>query len=146
MPTHPLVPDVSIATWVHLTAALVSVVLGAWQLLVRRARTRHRFVGYAWVIAMTVTAVSSFWLTSPLGFASLGGLSWIHGLSVWTLVSLAVAIAMIRAGRVAEHRRWMTSSFVGLLVAGVFAAASPGRVLNTLIVASAPQLLALGAR
>ncbi len=54
---------------IHLSAALLSVGLGLWQLLARRGGLRHRRVGYAWVVAMAVTAVSSFWLKGNLGFA-----------------------------------------------------------------------------
>ena len=76
----------------HALSAIVACLLGAWQLIALRRGLRHRALGYTWMLAMLVTALSSFGLRSPLGFDWLGGLSPIHGLSLFTLLSLALAI------------------------------------------------------
>ena len=131
---------------IHLVAALVSVVLGAWQLLAQRIGHRHRGVGYVWIAAMAVTALSSFWLKSPLGRDWLDGFSFIHGLSLCTLVSLVIAVNLARQRKIEAHRRWMQTTFISLIVAGLLAAASPGRVLNNLLFTTAPQYLTSLAR
>ena len=147
MPNLPhAITDLSLPVAIHLAAALVSVALGAWQLMARRIGLRHRGVGYLWITAMAVTALSSFWIKGPLGRDWLDGFSFIHGLSLWTLVSLAIAVNLARQRRIPAHRRWMQTTFVSLIVAGVLAAVSPGRVLNTLLFTTAPQYLASLAR
>ncbi len=89
-------------------------------------------MGRVWVVAMTVTAISSFWIKGRLGWPWLAGFSWIHLLSVWILVSLAMAVTRARQRRIPAHRGWMRGAFGGLIGAGVFAAISPGRVLHQL--------------
>ncbi|HEX5613162.1 MAG TPA: hypothetical protein VFX67_10940, partial [Burkholderiales bacterium] len=56
------------------------------------------------------------------------GMSWIHALSAWTLISLACAVYFIRRGNVRAHKGFMVGTFLGLLGAGV-AALAPGRLL-----------------
>ena len=46
----------------------------------RKGGTTHRTLGYLWVALMALTAISSFWIRGN------GSFSWIHGLSVTTLV------------------------------------------------------------
>jgi uncharacterized membrane protein len=68
-------------TLVHVVSAGAALVLGAWQLIAAKRGLRHRGIGYLWLGAMALTALSSFGLRSQLGFAWLGGFSLIHGLS-----------------------------------------------------------------
>jgi uncharacterized membrane protein len=56
------------------------------------------------------------------------GLSWIHGLSVWTLVSLALAVYFIRRGNARAHQGFMIGTFLGLVGAGI-GALTPGRLV-----------------
>ncbi len=133
------IASLSLPVLLHLIAAVAAVLLGAAQMLASRGGQRHRWVGYAWVAAMATTAVSSFWIKGPLGRDWLNGFSFIHGLSVWTLISLVVAVEFARRGKVASHRRWMQATFASLIAAGVFAAASPGRAVNALLLSLAAQ-------
>jgi uncharacterized membrane protein len=126
----------------HALSAIVACLLGAWQLIALRRGLRHRALGYTWMLAMLVTALSSFGLRSPLGFDWLGGLSPIHGLSLFTLLSLALAIRYARRRDFANHRRWVVGAYSGLLGAGVFAVAVPGRDLNRLLFTELPLALA----
>ncbi len=135
-------PALSLPMTIHLVAALVSVALGAWQLVAPRFGQRHRGVGYAWVVAMAMTAISSFWIKGRLGSAWLDGFSFIHGLSLFTLVSLAFAVHLARQRKIVAHQRWMRATFGSLAVAGLLAAVSPGRVLHTLLFTSAPRFVA----
>jgi uncharacterized membrane protein len=111
-------------TALHLTAAIASLLIGALVLMRRKGTWSHKLFGRIWVGLMATAAISSFWL---LGLNK-GSFSWIHILSVWTLVSLSLAIYFIRRGNVRSHKRFMIGTFVGLLAAGVGAMA-PGRTL-----------------
>jgi len=135
--THP-----ALVVQIHLVAAMISLVLGAWQLIAARGGARHRIVGRVWVLAMAVTAITSFGITGKLGWAWLGGYSWIHGLSLWILVSLTMAVLAARRRAFLAHRGWMTGSYVGLVTAGVFAAIAPGRVVGHWLFVTVPAWLA----
>jgi uncharacterized membrane protein len=114
----------------HAIGATFSLATGAL-LLVRRRKGdgAHRRVGRIWMGAMYWTAGSSF------GIRALhpGHLSWIHGLSAWTIISLTVALWAARTHRVRMHRDFVVGSYLGLCGAGVAAMAFPVRL--------APQLL-----
>ena len=114
---------------IHLYAAIAAVIVGITVLFLQKGTTLHRNLGRIWVIVMVVTAISSFGIHGIGGFA---GFSWIHLLSAWTLLSLGYAVYFIRNGRVAEHRKAMISTFIGLAIAGLLALL-PGRRLGTII-------------
>ena len=114
----------------HALGATFSLAVGALVLLRRRKGDRaHRRVGRVWMVAMYWTAGSSF------GIRALhpGHLSWIHGLSAWTLVSLTVALWAARTHRHRLHRDFVVGSYFGLVGAGIAAMEFPARL--------APQLL-----
>ncbi|MBN4681244.1 DUF2306 domain-containing protein [Pandoraea nosoerga] len=121
----------------HVSAAVAAVLLGIGIWTLRRGTPRHRWLGRVWALAMVATAVSSF------GIRELrhGELSWLHLLSAWVLISLTMAIAAVRRGNVALHRRGMLGLYAGLVIAGVAALAVPGRTLS-LSRAGAPRMLA----
>jgi uncharacterized membrane protein len=110
---------------IHLTAALMAFVTGSVLLIGVKGTTRHRVLGYLWVGAMTITALSSFILygvtTTPF--------SWIHALSAWTLIAMPMGLAAARRRNIKAHARQMTGAFVGgMLVAGLFTFL-PGRLM-----------------
>ena len=108
----------------HLSAAVLALLLGAVVLSSPKGTRRHKVLGRAWVGLMVLVAVSSFWI----------GFSWIHLLSVWTLISLGCAIWFIRRGNVRAHRGFMIGTFLGLAGAGLGALA-PGRMLYVFLFA-----------
>jgi len=110
---------------VHLAAAVPALALGAAILLRRNGTPAHKALGRLWAALMAVAALSSFWI---LELRNGIGWSWIHGLSAWTLVSLACAFYFIRRGDVRAHQRFMIGTFLGLIGAGA-AALAPGRFL-----------------
>ncbi len=110
---------------IHLAAVAPALVLGAFQLATRKGTPLHRVLGWLWALSMAIVAVSSFWI---LGLDKAGGFSVIHLLSIWTLVSLALALWFIRRGNVRAHKGFMIGTFAGLAAAGVGALA-PGRTL-----------------
>lgn len=109
----------------HVASALVTFAIGCVLLAGVKGRAMHRVLGYVWVAAMAVTALSSFFLHS----INPGGFSIIHALSAWTMIVLPMGLAAARRKKIAEHRKAMTGMFVGgMLVAGLFSFL-PGRLM-----------------
>jgi uncharacterized membrane protein len=108
---------------IHLSAAIAALLLGGVVLFVRKGTPLHKGLGRFWGATMVLVAVSSFWITRD------GRFSWIHLLSVWTLISLACAVYFIRRGNVRAHKGFMVGTFLGLAGAGLGALA-PGRALH----------------
>jgi uncharacterized membrane protein len=113
-------------TAIHLAAAVLSLLVGGLVLARRKGTAQHRLLGRAWVLLMAIVAMSSFWI---LDIRNGEGFSVIHLLSVWTLVSLALAVWFIRRGNVRAHRGFMIGTYLGLAGAGLGALA-PGRTLS----------------
>lgn len=127
----PHAPDVALlmaqplTIQLHIAAALTALLIGVLLLVGVKGNTLHRSLGWAWVVAMMTTAVSSFFIRT----INPGALSWIHLISGWTVIALPMAVHAARRHRVADHRRAMTGLFVGgLLIAGVLTFL-PGRLM-----------------
>lgn len=109
----------------HVAGALITFAIGCGLLVGVKGRSMHRTLGYVWVVAMAVTAISSFFLHS----INPGSFSLIHALSAWTLIVLPMGLAAARRKNIAQHRKHMTGMFVGgMLVAGLFSFL-PGRLM-----------------
>ncbi|WP_233870173.1 DUF2306 domain-containing protein [Paraburkholderia adhaesiva] len=117
------------AVAIHLATATLSVILGTAVSLAGKGSPNHRWLGRLWVLAMIVTVLSSF----DIRELNQGHFSWIHGLSLLTLASLARAIWAIRHGNVRGHRFAMRGTFAGLVIAGIAAVATPDRLLNFIV-------------
>jgi uncharacterized membrane protein len=111
---------------VHLVTAVAAVAIGGAMLAMRKGTRMHRLLGRTWVGLMLTTALVSF------GIRHGGHFSWIHLLSVLTLVGLASAVYAVMKGRIAVHRRAMVGVYSGLVIAGSFALL-PGRRLGYLV-------------
>ncbi len=122
--TRELTPAIAI----HLLAVLPAVVIGISQLLLPKGTRSHRAFGWAWVAAMAIVALSSFWI---FGIDN-DGFSVIHLLSVFVLLNLVAAIWSIRRGNVSAHKKFMVGTLLGLMGAGAGALA-PGRFLHQLL-------------
>jgi uncharacterized membrane protein len=116
--THPIP--------VHGIAALICLIFGLAQLLMRKGTTLHRRLGWVWAVLMALVAVSGlfiwelrlFWLFSP-----------IHLLSLLTLWALARGILAARQGRIADHKRAMKQLYgLALVITGGFTF-FPGRIM-----------------
>lgn len=120
-------PDVwrslSLVIATHVLAAGYSLLCGLVLLSLRKGTPLHRVLGGSWVGAMLVTALGSFWIQSR------GHLSWIHLLSGWTVLGLAMGMWSLWRGRVQAHRQAMRGLMVGLTVAFVFTL-TPDRLLG----------------
>ena len=112
---------------VHALVALLAMGAGAIQLLVPKGSMTHKALGYAWVCAMGVVAVSSFWIHE---FRWFGPFSIIHALSLLVLATLLYSIRAIRRGRVTAHRNSMIQLYVlALVLTGTFTLV-PGRTMH----------------
>ena len=114
---------------IHLAVVVPAVVIGVIQLAAKKGTRSHKALGWIWVLALAVAAVSSFWI---YGINKTGGFSVIHLLSVWTLISLACAIYFVRRRNVPAHKGFMVGTFLGLAGAGI-GALTPGRFLSQLL-------------
>jgi uncharacterized membrane protein len=124
-PEFGLIAQRGVAVQVHLFSALAALAIGTVLMLRPKGVGLHKALGWTWVAAMAVTAVSSLFLSSFTG--SRFGL--IHLLSGWTIIALPMAVAAIKRRDVKGHRRAMTSLFTGgLLVAGALTFI-PGRLM-----------------
>ena len=108
----------------HAIVAMLCLVAGGVALVLRKGSAAHVWTGRSYVAMMVFVAVSSFWIGEHW--------SWIHGLSVWILISLASAILGTRVLRgpngLRTHRNFMIGAYVGLWIAAVPAMTTPGRL------------------
>ncbi len=110
---------------VHVVGAISTFAIGCCLLSGRKGGGLHRTFGYMWMVTMTLTADSSFFLTGLNG----NSYSPIHALSAWTIIFLPIGLAAARRGNIAAHRKHMTSLFTGgMAIAGLFTFL-PGRMM-----------------
>lgn len=93
---------------VHAGAAMLAICIGPFSIYRRRRDIWHKTLGYIWVMAMAIVALSSFFIHS---FAVIGPFSPLHGLAVLTLWSLWRGISSARAGQIAVHRATFQSLY-----------------------------------
>ena len=114
----------------HAFAAMAAFALGLVQLAAPKGTLPHRTIGWIWVMLMLVVALSSFWINT---IRQLGPFSWIHLLSILTLVMVPLAVWKAHNHGVAAHRRVMISLFLGaLVIAGLFTLV-PGRIMHKVV-------------
>ncbi len=125
----PLLP-VPHGLWLalHLASVIPALPLGGYILVRRKGDRLHKALGRVWILLMLSTALSSFGLRGMTG-----GFSWIHLLSILTIVTIPRGIWQAMRGDIARHKRSMTLLYVGLLSAGAFTFV-PGRLLNAWLV------------
>lgn len=109
--------EVPALIWLHLLTILTATALTSVMLLRRRGDRQHRTLGRVWVAAMLATAITSLFIhvSGP------GRFSFIHLLSVWTLVQVPIIWWSARRHDVVRHKRAVRGMVIGaLLVAGFF--------------------------
>lgn len=111
----------------HAIAASYVLVLGPLNIFRRRRDRIHRIIGLTWVAAIAFTCISSFWILSD------GHFTWLHGLSAFTLTTVTLGVVSAVRGNIPAHRGNMIGSYLGTLIAFIFAATAPGRRLPLLI-------------
>lgn len=120
---------------IHVLGAVLAIVLGPIALFRKSRDIVHKVCGYGWIIAMIVTAASSFWISS---IRMIGPFSVIHGLSLLTFWGLWQGWRAIRTKDIKKHQSEMRGLYVYALgIAGTFAF-SPGRLMNRLVFPDMP--------
>jgi uncharacterized membrane protein len=110
----------------HALAAFAAIFVRGAQLVMRKGGNIHRVMGYIWVTLMVGVALSSFFIHE---LRMLGPFSVIHVISIWTLLSVYLAVRAARERRINAHRRWMQNLYVlALLLTGAFTLL-PGRTM-----------------
>ena len=108
----------------HLFLAFAALIIGSINLFSEKGTQRHKFIGWFWIIFMTYVAVSSFWIKE----LNDGVYSWIHLLSITTLISLILSIIAIKLRFIKIHSFLMVGTYIGLFIAGIFTL-MPGRYI-----------------
>lgn len=123
----------------HVAAALFALALGPFALYRRRRDFVHKCLGYGWVTAMGVLAVSGLFIEAVV-LPLVGRFGPIHLFSIWALVSLWQAMAAIFRRDVARHQTimralyWQAIGITGLLTL------LPGRRLNAVMFGEAEMV------
>lgn len=103
--------------WPHLLTIMIALALTPVMLLRRRGDRFHRQLGWLWAATMFLTAL----LSLNLREINRGGFSYIHILSIWTMVQVPIIIWAARTHNVARHRGAVRGMVLGaLLIAGFF--------------------------
>lgn len=103
--------------WLHLATIVTALALTPVMLLRPRGDRTHRRIGTVWVLAMFSTAVLSFGIRTN----QWGGFSFIHILSVWTVIQVPIIWWSARNHRIERHRSAVRGMVFGaLLIAGFF--------------------------
>ena len=123
--THPLVA-------LHLSAALIALVIGSIVMARRKGTVNHKALGWVWVVLMATTALSSAFIRD-YRLPNIGGYTPIHFFTLYVAIVLPFGIIKIRRGDVKGHRNIMKRMFIGACcVAGLFTLL-PGRFLGDLL-------------
>jgi uncharacterized membrane protein len=129
MTLHPLL-EARPAIVLHATAAMGAFGLAIVQFAAPKGTIPHRTIGWIWVGLMLTVALSSFQIHQ---IRLWGPWSPIHFLSIFTLITLPLAVWAARRHDVARHRRAMISIFLGaLVIAGAFTLL-PGRIMHQVV-------------
>lgn len=120
----------AIAIQTHIIVALIAVIAGAFQLLLKKGTTRHRVIGWLWVFLMAAVSVSSFFIHELNVW---GKWSPIHLLSAFTLFILGVGLWAARNGRVRTHAMTMTATYILALILTGALTLLPDRMMHEMI-------------
>ncbi len=103
--------------WLHLGTIMVGLALTPVMLLRRRGDRWHRLLGWVWCAALFLTALVSLFVKT----IDPGHFSWIHLLSVWTMIQVPVIVLAARRHDWRRHRGAVRGMVAGaLLIAGFF--------------------------
>lgn len=119
---------------IHAVTASLSLLLGAFQLLRPKKGDRfHRMVGRTWAVCMYTVCVSSFFIQGVED-----GFSWLHALSLFTIMTVSLGLYSAIKGNIAAHKANMIGSYFGSVGAFVGVIAVPTRRIPQLAVHQTP--------
>ncbi len=108
---------VPVIVWAHLMTIMIALVLTPVMLLRRRGDRYHRVLGWVWAVALFGTAFISLFVK----VINPGHFSYIHLLSLLTIVQVPLIVWYARRHQVKRHRQAVRGMVIGaLLVAGFF--------------------------
>lgn len=109
--------DIPWQLWSHLATLGIALLLTPVMLWRKRGDRLHRRLGWAWSLAMVTTALISF----DIRQTNDGEFSFIHLLSILTLVLVPLLIWEARRHQIGAHRSTVRGLITGaLLIAGFF--------------------------
>lgn len=126
--------EASFAIQLHVATVVPAFIIGTWQIFFSaKGSPLHRMMGYAYLVLMTVTSISSLFIRSIMPPDSpFFGFSPIHLLVPVTLAGVVGALYYARRGDIPRHKRAMISTYVGaILIAGAFTF-MPGRIMHAI--------------
>ena len=119
----------------HAIAASLVILLGPVQIVRRRKDAAHKALGRSWVVCMYLVCVSGMFI-----YTLSGSFTIFHALAIFTFGTTTLGVINIRRGRVRAHVGNMVGSYIGAVVAGLFAALVPSREIPQLA-ADSPVVL-----
>ncbi|MFM8941246.1 MAG: DUF2306 domain-containing protein [Phenylobacterium sp.] len=128
-PDLELLASTSPVILVHLAFGLLALLVGAILMAGRKGARMHRVLGWGWVVAVAVVAVSSLFIQ----VVNPGRFSLIHILSGYVIIALPLAVAAARRHDVERHRRYMSGLFYGGFAVNLIFVLLPGRLVWELI-------------
>jgi len=122
-PDLDLLASTSPVILVHLAFGLLALMVGALLMAGRKGARMHRILGWGWVLAVGIVAVTSLFIR----VVNPGHFSFIHILSGYVIIALPLAVAAARRHDVERHRRTMTGLFYGGFAVNFLFVLLPGR-------------------
>ena len=117
----------------HAYAAFAAIGLGAAQLAAPKGTAPHRLVGWIWAALMLAVVLTSFFIHT---IRTIGPFSPIHFLSLFTLITVPLAVFAARRGRAAQHRTAMILIYALALIVTGFFTLWPGRIMHEVVFGS----------
>ena len=114
----------------HAIAAMIAIILGGIQLIMKKGGKRHRILGRVWLGLMLIVAFSSFFIHK---IELWGAYSPIHLLSLWTIFSAGLAVYYVRVGNIRRHKQVMIAFYWLALILTGFFTLLPGRVMHQVL-------------
>lgn len=114
----------------HAIAAMIAIILGGFQLIMKKGGILHRILGRVWLGLMLIVAFSSFFIHK---IELWGAYSPIHLLSLWTIFSVGLAVYYVRVGNIRRHKQVMIAFYWLALILTGFFTLLPGRVMHQVL-------------
>ncbi len=108
----------------HLITIVPVLIMGPFILLQKKGDKLHRLLGKIWCVLMIISCLLTFGITHN------GSYSWLHGLALFTLWQVVRAIGAIKRKDLKTHQRAMIGSYIGTVIAFIFASLVPGRLIS----------------
>jgi uncharacterized membrane protein len=133
-----------VALGLHASCAGVALLAGPFQIAewfrIRRRRL-HRILGWVYVVAVALGAISAVVLAPQANFGPIAGFGFFTLAVVW-LIATGIALRMAIQQRFKDHRRWMLRSYALTAAAITLRILLPASAMMGLPVASSYRAIA----